>query len=295
MQDKKKQILDAAIRCFARKGFHATSIQEIADELGMAKGSMYFYFKSKDDLLISVFEYYIEMLFERMDELPEETGLPSRERLMLQLERQFAFFREHLDFMRMLMKEPVTGLHPEIQRLMIRFRSRIKLWNVSHIVAIYGDQAGHYSGDASMLLSGIISQFFEAILFEEVEFNDRRVSRFIVKRLDDVMQGIQSAAEAPIMPKPDINKLKQQAGVPVDTADGKRAMVTELRQAIIASTTGSLEENEDLLSVLEHLEEELDKPVTDRIIVRGMFALAKQTASHAWLTKLEDLERKIKC
>lgn len=293
MQDKKKQILEAAIRCFARKGFHATSIQEIADELGMAKGSIYFYFKSKDDLLISVFEYYVEMLFDRMEGLPEERGLPPRERLMLQLERQFAFFRDQLDFMRMLMKEPVTGLHPEIQQLMLRFRSRIKLWNISHIIAIYGDRAADFSGDASILLSGIIGQYFEAILFEELKLDDRRLSRFIVKRLDDLMQGIQLAGEAPIMPKPDMNKLRQQAGLPLETADGTRALLAEMRNGLRASDIESTEEKEDLVSILGQLEEEMDKAVPNRIVVRGMLALLKQTAQEPLLTKLELLEEQL--
>ncbi|KIL37533.1 hypothetical protein SD71_02610 [Cohnella kolymensis] len=294
MQDKKKQILEAAIRCFARKGFHAASIQEIADELGMAKGSIYFYFKSKDDLLISVFEYYVEMLFDRMEGLPEEKGLPPRERLMVQLERQFAFFRDHLDFMRMLMKEPVTGLHPEIRELMLRFRSRIKVWNISHIIAIYGDRAEDFSGDASILLSGIVGQYFEAILLEEVKLDDRRLSRFIVKRLDDLMHGIQLADEAPIMPKPNLNKLRELAGLPVETMDGKKALLQELRHSLTASDTSSADEKEDLLSILRQLEDEVDKPAPKRLFVRGMLALLKQNAPSAWHTNLERLEEQLK-
>jgi AcrR family transcriptional regulator len=293
MQDKKKQILEAAIRCFARKGFHATSIQEIADELGMAKGSIYFYFKSKDDVLISVFEYYVEMLFDRMEGLPEENGLPPRERLMLQLERQFAFFRDHLDFMQMLTKEPVTGVHPEIQQLMLRFRSRIKLWNISHIIGIYGNKAENCSGDASILLSGIIGQYFEAILFEEVKLDDRRLSRFIVKRLDDIMQGIQLAGEAPILPKPDMKKLREQAGLPSQSTDGKQPLLEDLRRSLSAAHAGSADKQEDLVSILRQLEEEMDRPAPNRIIVRGMLALLKQNAPEAWLTKLEQLEEQL--
>ena len=51
LKDKKQVIINAAIKCFAQKGFHATSIQEIVDTAGIAKGSVYSYFKSKEDLL----------------------------------------------------------------------------------------------------------------------------------------------------------------------------------------------------------------------------------------------------
>ncbi len=52
--NKKKretEVYVTAARLFARKGFHATRMQDIADELGMQKGSLYYYFNSKDELL----------------------------------------------------------------------------------------------------------------------------------------------------------------------------------------------------------------------------------------------------
>src|SRR3954468_20524229 len=54
--DKRERILDASERIFARHGFFAARVSEIAKEAGVADGTIYLYFKSKDDLLISVFE-----------------------------------------------------------------------------------------------------------------------------------------------------------------------------------------------------------------------------------------------
>jgi TetR/AcrR family transcriptional regulator, fatty acid metabolism regulator protein len=54
--DKRERILDAAERIFARHGFFAARVSEIAKEAGVADGTIYLYFKSKDDLLISLFE-----------------------------------------------------------------------------------------------------------------------------------------------------------------------------------------------------------------------------------------------
>jgi TetR/AcrR family transcriptional regulator, fatty acid metabolism regulator protein len=49
--DKRRLILDAAIRVFARQGFHATRVSDIADEAGVAYGLVYHYFSSKDEVL----------------------------------------------------------------------------------------------------------------------------------------------------------------------------------------------------------------------------------------------------
>ncbi len=54
--DKRERILAAAERIFARHGFFAAKVSEIAKEAGVADGTIYLYFKSKDDLLISLFE-----------------------------------------------------------------------------------------------------------------------------------------------------------------------------------------------------------------------------------------------
>lgn len=54
--DKRDLILDAAIRVFARQGFHQSRVSDIAREAAVADGTIYIYFKHKEDLLISIFE-----------------------------------------------------------------------------------------------------------------------------------------------------------------------------------------------------------------------------------------------
>lgn len=57
---KRVRILEAAEKAFARRGFYNARISEIASEAGVADGTIYLYFKSKDDLLISWFEWRME-------------------------------------------------------------------------------------------------------------------------------------------------------------------------------------------------------------------------------------------
>src|SRR5688572_11241732 len=58
--DKRERILDAAMRVFAGKGFFGAKVSDIAEEAGVADGTIYLYFKSKDDLLIALFEEQME-------------------------------------------------------------------------------------------------------------------------------------------------------------------------------------------------------------------------------------------
>src|SRR6202008_4548295 len=53
--DKRRLILDAAVRVFARQGFHTCRVSDIADEAGVAYGLVYHYFQSKDEVLDTLF------------------------------------------------------------------------------------------------------------------------------------------------------------------------------------------------------------------------------------------------
>lgn len=64
--DKRARILDAAERIFARSGFFAAKVADVAKEAGVADGTIYLYFKSKDDLLISLFERRMQQLNEAL-------------------------------------------------------------------------------------------------------------------------------------------------------------------------------------------------------------------------------------
>jgi len=80
--DKRERILDAAVRVFARKGFHATRVSEVAKAAGVADGTIYLYFESKDHLLISLFEHRVERLLAYL-----ETELPRAPRAAHRLQR----------------------------------------------------------------------------------------------------------------------------------------------------------------------------------------------------------------
>lgn len=68
-QKRKKRflIIESAVKVFARKGFYHATVSEIAREAGIADGTMYTYFQSKDDLLISLFENKMEDILERFN------------------------------------------------------------------------------------------------------------------------------------------------------------------------------------------------------------------------------------
>lgn len=63
--DRRRIIIDRAARLFERNGFEGTSMQDIADEVGLAKGAIYHYIRSKQELLYEVHNTFIEDMLEK--------------------------------------------------------------------------------------------------------------------------------------------------------------------------------------------------------------------------------------
>lgn len=65
---KYHRILEAAVKVFAEQGFHQSTISQIAREAGVADGTIYLYFKNKDDILVQFFNYKTKLVFDRFRE-----------------------------------------------------------------------------------------------------------------------------------------------------------------------------------------------------------------------------------
>jgi TetR/AcrR family fatty acid metabolism transcriptional regulator len=90
--DKRERILDAAEQVFAERGFYNARVAEIARAAGVADGTIYLYFKSKDDLLISVFESRMERVLGDLSAAIAEAQTP--------VDKLYAFIKAYLNMVR---------------------------------------------------------------------------------------------------------------------------------------------------------------------------------------------------
>src|SRR6266545_3669744 len=120
--DKRRQILDAAIRVFARQGFHACRVSDIADEAGVAYGLVYHYFKSKDQVLNELFTERWSLLLTAIEEID---GQPIGGREKLDAVAQFIIdsYRYDPELMQVIIVEVTRAANsfgrthlPEIRR-----------------------------------------------------------------------------------------------------------------------------------------------------------------------------------
>lgn len=159
--EKYEKILDAAVKVFAKKGFYQSRVSDIAREAGVADGTIYLYFKNKDDILISIFE---EKMRSAISIFQQE--LSQREDALSKLKH---FVHVHLDLFRQN-PELAAVLQVEL-RQSSRFMKEYKKIELKRFLDLIGD---------------IVKQGQEEGVFRK-DLPLSLVKRFIFGALDEVI------------------------------------------------------------------------------------------------------------
>jgi TetR/AcrR family transcriptional regulator, fatty acid metabolism regulator protein len=171
--DKRRQILDAAVRVFARQGFHATRVSDIADEAGVAYGLVYHYFKSKDEVLNELFVERWSLLLAAIEET-DRAGGPHRTRLAAVASFIIDSYRHDPELMKVIIVEVTRAANSFGQTHLPEIRRAYQ--SIAKIVAD-GQEAGAFRRDidpmfASMAFYGAVEQLLSGWIFDVIPTTD---------------------------------------------------------------------------------------------------------------------------
>jgi AcrR family transcriptional regulator len=171
--DKRRQILDAAIRVFARQGFHSTRVSDIADEAGVAYGLVYHYFSSKDEVLNELFSERWSLLLSAIEESDRESASP---RAKLEAVAGFIVdsYRHDPELMKVIIVEVTRAANSFGRTHLAEIRRAYD--SIAKIVAD-GQEAGVFRLDidptfASMSFYGAVEQLLSGWIFEVIPASD---------------------------------------------------------------------------------------------------------------------------
>jgi TetR/AcrR family transcriptional regulator, fatty acid metabolism regulator protein len=193
--DKRRLILDAAVRVFARRGFHHCRVSDVADEAGVAYGLVYHYFSSKEEILNTLFLERWQVMLDAIAEIDARPELSSREKL----HRVAAFiidsYRHNPDLMKVIIVE-VTRAANSFGRLHLD-KIREAYDGIGRIVeGARGD--GAFKADipsefAAMFFYGAIEQLLTGWIFEVLPRTDEEFERSKSLVVEAICEGLQSA------------------------------------------------------------------------------------------------------
>jgi TetR/AcrR family fatty acid metabolism transcriptional regulator len=193
--DRRRQILDAAVRVFARQGFHACRVSDIAREAGVAYGLVYHYFNSKEQVLNELFTERWSLLLNAVSEI-DARPIPPREKLDAVAGFIIDSYRHDPELMKVIVVEVTRAANsfgrthlPEIRRAYD---------GIAKIVAD-AQQQGVFRDDvdptfASMWFYGAIEQLLSGWVFELIPSADGDFDRAREMVVETICGGLERDA-----------------------------------------------------------------------------------------------------
>jgi len=122
-QDKRSQIVEAAMKVFSREGFHQAKMDQVATEAGVGKGTVYLYFSSKEELLEYIFMTVTRRFLDKIRAIAAERGT-AREKLCQIFEHALAISDQNRDSCSFLMEGP-TGMSEDFKKWLVSTRDTV--------------------------------------------------------------------------------------------------------------------------------------------------------------------------
>jgi TetR/AcrR family fatty acid metabolism transcriptional regulator len=178
--DRRRQILEAAVKVFARSGFHTSRVGDIAEEAGVAYGLVYHYFKSKEELLETIFRDTWTQMLERINEV-QASGVPAAEGVRQVTALLLRTWRRDPDLVRVLVREVTRS--PHVQREIEEITEAMKALEV---IIRRGQETGEFRTDLDPRLSAVV--FYGAL--------DEVLTGWVMGQLPDKDEDIAQAERA---------------------------------------------------------------------------------------------------
>jgi TetR/AcrR family fatty acid metabolism transcriptional regulator len=195
--DKRRVILDAAVRVFARQGFHACRVADIADEAGVAYGLVYHYFASKDEVLDTLFLERWNVMLELIREVDAEP-IPVREKLGAIASFIVDSYRHDPDLMKVIIVEVTRAANSFGQTHIGEIRAAYEL--IGDIVA-KAQAEGSFRPEiearfAAMAFYGAIEQLLTGWIFDLLPQGEEQFERAKWLVVETVCGGLETNAAA---------------------------------------------------------------------------------------------------
>lgn len=293
MNDKKQHIIETALALFADKGFHETSIQDIAESAGIAKGSVYLYFKSKEDLLVSALKHTVRKMVEDVASAAASPGLSPRERLVLKLEAQFRFSLTHRSFISMLLNERTVHVNDDLKAFMYEFRIRSMQRSFADIMDVYGERIRPYALDVVAALEALTSHYIGFLIIDRAELDVQELSAFLADVLDDAAEGMLRRGRSPVLSERMLFPSASDAAACEERGDDAAAHWLRLVRETIPEVVADEARREELQSYALVLERELRKPSPSPALAGALLAHLREEGPAAVGELVRHLEKEL--
>jgi TetR/AcrR family fatty acid metabolism transcriptional regulator len=188
-EEKRRLIIDAAVRVFARDGYHTSRVGDIAEEAGVAHGLLYHYFSSKEEVLATLFRENWGELLGRIEKV-EQSDEPADEQLRGIAKILLRTWRNDPDLVRVMVREVARSSHlqEQVNEIGLGFAA------IQRVIE-RGQQQGVFRADldprlASWIFYGGLEEILTGWVLRQLPDGDEEVARAERTIIDVVCGGL---------------------------------------------------------------------------------------------------------
>ncbi|MGG1593118.1 TetR/AcrR family transcriptional regulator [Terribacillus saccharophilus] len=283
MQEKKITIIERATEIIAKKGYHATSIQEIAVASKLSKGAFYLYFKSKEELMAEILRYHIRLITEEIEKI-DQLNLDSREKAKLRLATMMRELVKRGNFIIMQRHDIDSDIGKEMELFFLEEMERGRRKTELDLLELYGEESKAYLKDLRILQEGILAQIIGDMLLHGLILDLDKTAAYILERMDDMVEGLLKRKAEPLVTD----------ATPVSASIFEKEMkerevkqLLDRMQVIILTLDADVQDVQELQGVVELIQEEMQKKEPKKLLIQGL------TANLKGIKELDDLRQEL--
>jgi len=265
---KKQLIMEKALELFSEQGFEATSVQQITERCGISKGAFYLSFKTKEELLISMVEYYLQQFVTDIDQVVRSSL--SKDIILVEFYKSvFQAFKKNAASARVFFNEKVLLAKNELFQKIMAYDADISKSIIYMLEQLYQDELHETKYDVIYCIKGFMKSYSELFIFSDIPLD----LELLAKSLAEKTEIIARHTTIPFITE----ELIQLTAKPCNEEVSQESLLELIEQHL-----DGLEESIERES-LELLKVQVENTTYSKPILKGLIENIRLQPDHRWV------------
>lgn len=269
MNKKRRHLIKSGMKLFAEKGYHRTSIEEIATKAGISKGGFYLYFHSKEEFICKSFQYFYQEIMKKIAQV-NINELPPRDRLAEQINAIMNYLYEHRYIIIIHLQTDIS-LGNKSMKFFTKMKADSFMWLKENLLAIYGSTIKDYLLDIAIQFEGMMNGIFRWVVIDELPVERNRIGPYLVQQLEEMTSSMIDQDVKPLFSMNDLPESYQTNMQQYTVEEKLRPILMEMEEKI-EKTGLSQKRKDELNKVLKVFLQIIQKSERQNIVMQGLLA-----------------------
>ncbi|MRG87162.1 TetR/AcrR family transcriptional regulator [Salinibacillus xinjiangensis] len=264
---KRKELMNKAIQLFSEKGFHQTSVQEIAQAAGISKGAFYKHFDTKEQVFIEILKTHYENMIKHSNAMNDIKGISKKEVFTKKLSNELEQWIANREFFTVLFKDFPPNKNEQVSTIMKKLKSSMIDLHKETLIDTYGNKIEPYMMDIVIMLEGILKEYVVTIILKKKNVDVTKLARLITSSMDGIVQSLPQVEPVFTDKLYDVN--------PDHLQERLNNCCAKIEEKVVNSSTLEMDK-EKLLNSIKLMKEEMAKDEPKSFLIDALLNYLRQ-------------------